>query len=74
MVQLGFLLFFCFTFKNLWSKNKKKLNLISLVLLLSLVEKKNYPGEYLVAKTSGLDVHVMNKYSLLRFIDGGNGV
>jgi len=39
-----------------------------------LVEKKNYPGEYLVAKTSGLDVHVMNKYSLLRFIDGGNGV
>ena len=39
-----------------------------------LVEKKNYPGEYLVAKTSGLDVHIMNKYSLVRFIDGGNGV
>ena len=39
-----------------------------------LVEKKNYPGEYLMAKTSGIDVHVMNKYSLSRFIDGGNGV
>jgi hypothetical protein len=39
-----------------------------------LVEKKNYPGEYLMSKTSGLDVHVMNKYSLVRFIDGGCGV
>jgi hypothetical protein len=39
-----------------------------------LVEKKNYPGEYLISKTSGLDIHVMNKYSLVRFIDGGSGV
>lgn len=39
-----------------------------------LVEKKNYFGEYTLAKTSGLDVHVMNKMSLSRFIDGGSGV
>jgi len=39
-----------------------------------LVEKKNYSGEYLISKTSGLDVHIMNKYSLVRFIDGGYGV
>ena len=39
-----------------------------------LVEKKNYPGEYLMSKTSGIDVHVMNKYSLSRYIDGGYGV
>ena len=39
-----------------------------------LIEKKDHLGEYIAAKTSGLDVHVMNKISLLRFIDGGNGV
>jgi hypothetical protein len=39
-----------------------------------LVEKKNHLGEYLAASTSGLDVHVMNKASLTRFIDGGLGV
>lgn len=39
-----------------------------------LVEKEKHLGEYLAVKTCGLDVHVMNKYSLTRFIDGGSGV
>lgn len=39
-----------------------------------LVEKEGYFGEYTVVKTNSLDVHVMNKYSLTRFIDGGSGV
>lgn len=39
-----------------------------------LLEKKDYPGEYMLAKTQGLDIHVMNKFSLSRFIDGGSGV
>ena len=39
-----------------------------------LVEKEGYHGEYFLVKTTGLDVHVMNKHSLLRFIDGGQGV
>lgn len=39
-----------------------------------LVEKKNHLGEYFAVKTEDIDVHVMNKYSLTRFIDGGSGV
>jgi hypothetical protein len=39
-----------------------------------LVEKKDYLGEYVAAKTTGIDVHVMNKSSLIRVIDGGLGV
>lgn len=39
-----------------------------------LVEKEKHLGEYLLAKTTSLDVHVMNKMSLARFIDGGLGV
>jgi hypothetical protein len=39
-----------------------------------LVEKKDYLGEYTMVKTTGLDVHVMNKFSLSRYIDGGYGV
>ena len=39
-----------------------------------LVEKEHYLGEYIAAKTQGIDVHVMNKQSLVRFIDGGFGV
>ena len=39
-----------------------------------LIEKERHLGEYLLAKTQGLDVHVMNKMSLSRFIDGGIGV
>lgn len=34
-----------------------------------LVEKKNYSGEYVATKTVGLDMHIMNKYSLTRCID-----
>ena len=34
-----------------------------------LVEKEHYFGEYIAAKTTGLDVHVMNKMSLSRIID-----
>ena len=39
-----------------------------------LVEKQDYLGEYIAVKTTGIDVHVMNKFSLLRLIDGGTGV
>ena len=35
-----------------------------------LIEKEGHYGEYILAKTSNLDVHVMNKKSLLRFIEG----
>lgn len=34
-----------------------------------LVEKENYTGEYTLLKTSNVDVHVMNKFSLSRVID-----
>jgi hypothetical protein len=34
-----------------------------------LVEKQDYSGEYTFVKTQGLDVHVMNKKSLLRAIE-----
>jgi hypothetical protein len=36
-----------------------------------LLEKEKYLGEYIALKTQGIDVHVMNKYSLLRLIDDG---
>jgi hypothetical protein len=39
-----------------------------------LIEKQYYPGEYTLVSTNDLDVHVMNKQSLTRFIDGGYGV
>lgn len=39
-----------------------------------LIEKENHPGECLMIKTSDLDVHIMNKFSLSRYIDGGYGV
>jgi hypothetical protein len=39
-----------------------------------LVEKENHLGEYILAKTNGIDVHVMNKMSLTRCIDEGNYV
>ena len=39
-----------------------------------LVEKEGYHGEYTLVKTTGLDVHVMNKSSLLRVVEGGLGV
>jgi hypothetical protein len=39
-----------------------------------LIEKKDHLGEYIAAKTTGIDVHVMNKSSLIRVIDGGQHV
>jgi hypothetical protein len=39
-----------------------------------LLERENHLGEYTLAKTTGLDVHVMNKASLSRFIDGESDV
>lgn len=39
-----------------------------------LVEKEGYHGEYTLVRTTGLDVHVMNKSSLLRVVEGGQGV
>jgi hypothetical protein len=39
-----------------------------------LIEKENYVGQYTVAKTQDIDVHIMNKLSLCRCIDGGSGV
>lgn len=39
-----------------------------------LLEKQNHPGEYILSKTQSIDLHVMNKLSLSRFIDGGSGV
>jgi len=39
-----------------------------------LVEKENHLGEYTAAKTSNLDIHVMNKISLARCIDGDSNV
>lgn len=39
-----------------------------------LVEKESYRGEYTLVKTKDIDVHVMNKQSLTRFINGGHGV
>ena len=39
-----------------------------------LIEKEKHPGEYILAKTNNLDVHILNKMSLSRFIDGGLGV
>jgi len=39
-----------------------------------LIEKEGRYGEYTLAKTNGLDIHVMNKTSLLRYIEGGTGV
>jgi hypothetical protein len=50
----------------LLSMNEDKLNF--------LVEKKDHLGEYIATKTQGIDVHVMNKSSLIRVIDGGYGV
>lgn len=34
-----------------------------------LVEKQNYAGEYIATKTKNLDMHVMNKYSLARYLN-----
>ena len=39
-----------------------------------LIEKEQHLGEYLAIKTEGIDVHIMNKISLLRVLDGEHNV
>jgi hypothetical protein len=39
-----------------------------------LVQKHKFYGEYTAVKTSGIDIHVMNKFSLSRYISGESGV
>ena len=34
-----------------------------------LLEKKGYPGQYIFSKVKGSNIHVMNKFSLERFIN-----
>lgn len=34
-----------------------------------LLEKEKYKGEYTLIKTNGLNIHVMNKFSLIRVLD-----
>ena len=60
--------------KMIYTKDKDFLISMEDTSMQFLIEKKDYHGEYILAKTQGLDVHVMNKLSLSRFIDGGTGV
>jgi hypothetical protein len=60
--------------KMVYTKDKDILVSMDQNKMQFLLEKKDYPGEYIAAKTQGLDIHVMNKFSLSRFIDGGSGV
>jgi len=56
--------------KMLYTSDKDLLIGIDDNKLKFLVEKQQYFGEYTAIKTTGLDVHVMNKFSLERIIDG----
>ena len=60
--------------KLVYTKDKDILVSIDDQKITFLLEKKDYNGEYILSKTSSLDVHVMNKFSLSRFINGGSGV
>jgi hypothetical protein len=60
--------------KMIYSTDRDILVTLDDTTLKFLVEKQDYLGEYTAAKTSGIDIHVMNKASLSRFIDGGTGV
>ena len=60
--------------KMIYTKDKDILVSMKDNAMQFLIEKKDYNGEYILAKTKGLDIHVMNKFSLSRFIDGGTGV
>jgi hypothetical protein len=37
-----------------------------------LLEKENYQGSYTLQKTSGLSIHIMNKFSISRVTEGGS--
>jgi hypothetical protein len=39
-----------------------------------LIEKESHLGEYTTVSIKDTDIHIMNKLSLSRFIDGGSGV
>ena len=60
--------------KMIYSTDRDVLITLDDTTLKFLLEKQDYLGEYTAAKTNGIDVHVMNKASLSRFIDGGTGV
>jgi len=60
--------------KMIYTKDKDFLINMEDTTMRFLIEKKNYYGQYILAKTTNLDMHVMNKLSLSRFIDGGIGV
>jgi len=60
--------------KMIYTKDKDLLINMQDGIMKFLVEKKDYPGQYIVVKTNALDIHVMNKHSLSRYIDGGSGV
>jgi hypothetical protein len=60
--------------KMIYSMDKDVLINLEDNIMRFLIQKKNFPGEYNLLKTTGLDVHVMNKMSLSRYIDGGSGV
>lgn len=55
--------------KHLYTIDKDILWQIENDELMFLVEKANYLGEYTAMSTKGLNVHVMNKFSLDRIID-----
>ena len=63
-----------FCFPTRWRTEVTFLKIKDGVKMKFITQKKDHLGEYLVTKTNGLDVHVMNKLSLSRFIDGGSGV
>ena len=55
---------------NLFSLDKDVLVDIDEDVLQILVEKENRLGEYTGVKVSGSNIHIMNKFSLERVIDG----
>lgn len=56
--------------KMIYSMDKDLLVNIKDDKMTFLLQKEKRLGEYFLSKTQGLDVHVMNKLSLSRFLDG----
>ncbi len=56
--------------KMIYTKDKDILVDIKNEKLNFLIQKEDRRGEYILSKTEGLDVHVMNKLSLIRFLNG----
>jgi len=54
-------LFFTTDKDILWDANKDRINF--------LLEKEDYPGEYTICQWRNENIHVMNKFSLERYID-----